>query len=101
MGRPYTVEEIITFDRIKRAIAGRVVEAAEPSLNEGMPLTADKLKELATLEWKAAKEAIWASPLAKEKAKEYMRKVVSGLLDTQINADRAELEALGVKEKYI
>lgn len=101
MGRPYTMEEIITFDRIRRAIAARVVEAAEPSLAEGMPLTADKLRDLAKAEWKAAKEAVWASPLAKEKAREYMRKVVSGLLDNQIASDKAELESLGVKEKFL
>lgn len=101
MGKPYTVEEILTFDRIKRAIVARVVEAAEPSLNEGMPLEREKLAELTRQEWKAAKEAVWASPSAKEKALEYMRNVVSGFLDAKISSDRGELEALGVVDKYM
>ncbi len=100
-GRPYLVEEILTFDRIKRAITNRVVDAAAPSLEEGMPLGREKLTELTRQEWKAAKEAVWASPAAKEKAREYMRKVVSGLLDKQINSDKAELESLGVVDKYM
>ncbi|MBI2957616.1 MAG: hypothetical protein HYY32_02115 [Chloroflexi bacterium] len=101
MGKPYTVEEILTFDRIRRAVTNRVVEAAEPALLEGMPLEREKLVELTRQEWKTVKEAVWASPAAKEKAREYMRQVVSGLLDSKISSDRSELEAFGVQDRYL
>lgn len=99
--RPYAGEEILSFDRIRRAIVNRVVETAEHALEKGAPLDRQNLAELVTQEWKAVREAVRASPTAREKARERLRQLVGGILDGHLRSDRAELEALGVQEKTI
>ncbi|MEW6033285.1 MAG: hypothetical protein AB1603_00325 [Chloroflexota bacterium] len=99
--RPYAVEEVISFDRMKRAVTSRVVEAAEKALEEGMPLDQRRLAELTDQEWKAAKEAVRSSPAAREAAREHMQRIVSQLIEDKIKSDKAELEALGVQEKSL
>ncbi len=101
MGRPYAVEELLSFDRMKRAVGARVVEQAEKSLEEGAPLDQQKLTDLTNQEWKVAKEAVRSSPAAREAAREHMQKVIAQLVDEMIKSDKAELEALGVQEKSI
>lgn len=101
MGRPYAVEELLSFDRMKRAVGARVVDSAEKALEEGAPLDQSKLAELTAQEWKVAKEAVRNSPAAREAAREHMTKVVSSLVDDMIKSDKSELEALGVQEKTI
>jgi len=101
MGRPYAVEELLSFDRMKRAVGARVVEMAEQALEEGAPLDQQKLSELTAQEWKIAKDAVRSSPAAREAAREHMQKVISQLVDDMIRSDKAELEALGVQEKTI
>lgn len=101
MSRPYAVEELLSFDRMKRAVGARVVEMAEQALETGAPLDQQKLGELTTQEWKVAKEAVRNSPAAREAAREHMQKVVSQLVEDMIKSDKAELEALGVQEKNI
>lgn len=100
-GKEYAAEEVLSFDRIKRAVTARVVEAAERSLEQGAPFGQDRLAELTDKEWKLAKEAVRSSPAAREKAREYMLKKTSEVLDGLITADRSELESLGVREKYM
>ena len=99
--RPYAAEEVLSFDRIRRAIVNRVVETAEHALEKGAPLDRQNLAELVTQEWKAVKDAVRTSPLAKERARERIRGLVGGILDGHFKSDRAELEALGVQEKTI
>lgn len=101
MSRPYAVEELLSFDRMKRAVGARVVETAEQALEQGSPLDQQRLADLTTQEWKAAKEAVRNSPAAREAAREHMQKVISQLVDDMIKSDKAELEALGVQEKTI
>ncbi|MBI2858361.1 MAG: hypothetical protein HYX90_04715 [Chloroflexi bacterium] len=101
MGRPYAVEELLSFDRMKRAVGARVVEIAEKSLEEGTPLDQQKLAELTSQEWKYAKEAVRSSPAAREAAREHMQKVIGQIVDDMIRSDKSELEALGVQEKTI
>ena len=52
-------------------------------------------------EWKAVKAAVRLSPAAREKAREYMQRKISEIVDGLINSDRGELEALGVQEKFL
>lgn len=101
MSRPYAVEELLSFDRMKRAVSARVIEMAEQALEQGSPLDQQKLAELTTQEWKVAKEAVRSSPAAREAAREHMQKVISQLVEDMIKSDKAELEALGVQEKTI
>ena len=100
-GRPYAGEEILSFERIKRAVTKRVLDTAEPALEEGTPLDKDKLAELTVQEWKAVKAAVRLSPAAREKAREYMQTKISEIIDDLIRSDRGELESLGVQEKYM
>lgn len=101
MGRPYAVEEIISFDRMRRAVMARVVDAAEEALQRGQPLDKQKLSDLTAQEWKAAKDAVRSSPAAREKARELMERIVGDIVDGLIQQDREELEALGVQEKFL
>lgn len=98
---PYAAEEVLSFDRIRRALVNRVVEAAELALEKGSPLDRQRLDELVTQEWKAVKDAVRTSPSAKERARERIRGLVGGILDGHLRSDRAELESLGVQEKTI
>lgn len=101
MSRPYAVEELLSFDRMKRAVMGRVVEAAEQALERGTPLDQQRLADLTNEEWKVAKEAVRNSPAAREAAREHMQKLVTQMVEDMIRSDRAELEALGVQEKSL
>ncbi|MBI2855111.1 MAG: hypothetical protein HYX87_09375 [Chloroflexi bacterium] len=99
--RPYAVEELLSFDRMKRAVMGRVVDAAEKALEEGAPFDQQKLADLTAQEWKAAKEAVRNSPAAREAAREHMEKIVAQMVEDMLRSDKAEMEALGVQEKSI
>ncbi len=99
--RPYAGEEVLTFDRIRRAIINRVVESAEQALEQGTPLNRQHLAAAVADEWKAAKDAVRSSPTAKEKARERIRQAISGILDSHVTSDRSELESLGVQDKTV
>ena len=97
----YTPEEILTFGRMKRAVVNRIVETASRQMESGVPLDKDKLLELATDEWKVAKDFVRFSFDSTGKLREYARQQVSHLLQDMIEADKAELEALGVQDTII
>ncbi|MDO8472237.1 MAG: hypothetical protein Q7T05_00265 [Dehalococcoidia bacterium] len=99
--RPYAGEEVLTFDRIKRAVTSRVIEAAEQALERGNPLDKQRLAALATEEWKSVKVAVKNSPTAREKARERMRAIVSSMLENHVSSDKGELENLGVQERSL
>jgi len=99
--RPYAAEEVLSFDRIHRAIVNRVIETAGQALEKGAPLDRQKLAELVGQEWTAVREAVRASPTAREKARERLRQLVGDILDGHLKSDRGELESLGVQEKTI
>lgn len=99
--RPYSGEEVLTFDRIRRAVTNRVVEAAEQALEHGNPLDKQKLMALVVEEWKTIKEAVRNSPTAREKARERMRAIVSSMLESHVSSDKGELENLGVQERSL
>ena len=97
----YAPEEILSFDRMKRAVVSRIVETASRQMEAGVPLDRDKLLEMATDEWKAAKDFVRFSFNSTGKLREYARQQVSQLVQDMIEADRAELEALGVRDTVI
>ena len=99
--RPYAPEELLSFDRLKRAVMHRVIERAEQALAEGSPLDQQRLADLTAQEWKTAKEAVRSSPSAKEAAREHMQCLITEMVDDLIRSDKAELETLGVQEKTI
>ena len=99
--RPYTTEEVLSFDRMKRAVVRRVVEMAEKEMEEGTPLDKDELEQMAIEEWKAAKDAAQLSYDHSGKQLEYIKQQVSQLLQSMMEGDRTELEALGVQDTTI
>ena len=99
--RPYTTEEVLSFDRMKRAVVRRVVEMAEKEMEEGTPLDKDELEQMAIEEWKAAKDAAQLSYDHSGKRLEYIKQQVSQLLRGMMEEDRVELESLGVQDTTI
>lgn len=84
----YAVEELLTFERLKRAVTKRAADEAGLMIQKGTPLDRQKLAELTAREWKAAKDAVRASPIAKEKAKERMRTLVHSMLDDVVETEQ-------------
>jgi len=100
-GQPYSPEEILSFDRIKRAMTGRVLDRIEELWQGKQPLTVEQMNEVITSEWQRVKDAVRSSPAAREAFRKYLERTVSEQIDKLMKEDRAELESLGVVEKSL
>ena len=100
-GQPYTMEEILSFDRIKRAMTSRVLDRIEDLWQGKQPIGVDQMNEVIADEWQRVKEAVRSSPAAREAFRKYLERTVSEQIDTLMKDDRAELESLGVVEKSL
>jgi hypothetical protein len=99
--RPYSNEEFLSFDRLRRAVISRVLDMAERMMGEEFPLSPDKISELTAEEWKRAKEALMASPGARDAFRKYLEGTVGTKVDNLIKTEKAELGAMGVAEKSL
>lgn len=99
--RPYSNEEFLSFDRLKRAVTSRVLDRAEHLMLEEFPLSPERINELTSEEWVRAKEALRLSPGAREAFRKYLEGAVSAKVDSLIKAEKAELGAMGVAEKSL
>lgn len=99
--KPYTEQELLSFDRIKRAVVNRVIDRAEAMMDEEFPLKPGTQEAITEEEWKRAKDAVKASPIAKEAYRKYLEKFVGEKVDVLIKTDRDELSKMGVVEKSI
>ncbi len=99
--RSYANEEFLSFDRLRRAVTNRTLDMAERIMGEEFPLSPDRISELTTEEWKRAKEALMASPGAREAFRKYLEGTVGAKVDNLISAEKAELGAMGVAEKSL
>ena len=99
--RPYTDQELLSFDRLKRAVMGRVLDRAESMMDIEFPLGPEKTAEVIKEEWSRAKEAVRNSPNAREAYRKYLEGLVGEHVDGLIKADKSELGAMGVVEKGI
>jgi hypothetical protein len=100
-GQPYSPEEIISFDRIKRAMTSRILDRIEELWQGKKPVTVEQMNEVITSEWQRVKDAVRASPAAREAFRKYLERTVSEQVDKLVKEDRAELESLGVVEKSL
>ena len=100
-GQPYSAEEILSFDRIKRAMTGRVLDRIEDLWQGKQPIGVDQMNEVIADEWQRVKEAVRSSPAAREAFRKYLERTVSEQIDNLMKDDRAELESLGVVEKSL
>jgi hypothetical protein len=97
----YSNEELLSLDRLKRAVMNRVFDRAQFLTGEGYLLDQEKTVELITEEWERAKHAVRLSPAAQEGLRRQWETFVSEQIDSLIKADRDELSMLGVVDKTI
>lgn len=98
-GQPYAAGEILSFDRIKRAMAARVLDRIEDLWQGKQPISAEQISEVIADEWQKVKEAVQSSPAAREAFRKYLERTVTEQIDKLVQQDKAELESLGVVEK--
>ena len=99
--QPYSHEEFLSFDRLKRAVMTRVLDRAESMMGEEFPLSPERVNGLTSDEWQRAKEAVRSSPAAREAFRKYLEGTVGNSLDNLIKADKDELGTMGVAEKSL
>jgi hypothetical protein len=99
--KPYTDQELLSFDRLKRAVTNRIQDRAESLMDDEFPLSDERISEITKDEWKRAKEAVRNSPNAREAYRKYLEGAVSEQLDGLIKSDKDELGRMGVAEKSI
>ena len=97
--RPYSWEEVFSFDRLRRTMVGRVLENMETMVEGNEAITPEQISHIITDEWDEVKRAVRSSPAARESFRKYLEKTVSEQVDGLIDQDRSELESLGVIER--
>lgn len=98
-GQPYSPEEILSFDRIKRAMSTRVLDQVEDLWQGKEPINAEQINKIISEEWQRVKDTVRSSPAAKEAFRRYLERTISEQIDTLIKEEKGELESLGVVEK--
>jgi hypothetical protein len=99
--QPYTEQEFLSFDRLKRAVMNRVLDRSEALMVDEFPISPERTAELIKDEWHRAKEAIRSSPAARQAFRKHLEGVISEQIDGMIKTDKTELGSLGVVEKSI
>ena len=99
--QPYTTEEVLSFDRIKRAMTARVLDRIEDLWQVKQPISVEQMNEVVTDEWRKVKETVRSSPVAREAFRKYLERTISEQVDKLVQEDKAELESLGVVEKSL
>jgi hypothetical protein len=99
--QPYSEQELLSFERLKRAVMSRVLDRAEFLLLTEFPLSPERTDELTREEWERAKEAVRDSPAARAAYREHLEKMISDKIDGMIRTDKQELGSLGVAEKSL
>jgi hypothetical protein len=99
--RPYSHEEFLSFDRLKRAVMSRVLDRAEAMMGDEFPLSPERVNTLISEEWLQAKIAVRSSPAAREAFRNYLEGTISNHLDSLMKTDKEELGAMGVAEKSL
>jgi acyl-CoA reductase-like NAD-dependent aldehyde dehydrogenase len=97
--KPYTWEEVFSFDRLKRTMVSRVLESVETMVEGNEPITPEQISQVISNEWDEVKQAVRSSPAARESFRKYLEKTVSEQVANLIEQDRSELESLGVIER--
>lgn len=97
--KPYSWEEVFSFDRLKRAMVSRVLESVETMVEGNEPITPEQISQIINDEWDEVKKAVRSSPAARESFRKYLEKTVSEQVANLIEQDKSELESLGVMER--
>lgn len=99
--QPYAEQELLSFDRLKRAVMNRVLDRSEVLMGEEFPLSVERVASLIKDEWMRAKDAVRNSPAAREAFRKHLEGIVSEHLDGLIRTDKSELGSMGVAEKSL
>lgn len=99
--RPYEDQELLSFDRLRRAVMNRIIERAEALMDVEFPISNDRLDQLVIEEWERAKVAVRNSPTAKDAYRKYLEQAMGGKLEEQMKRDREDLSAMGVQDKSL
>lgn len=99
--QPYTAEEILSFERIKRAMMSRVLDRIEHLWEGKQPIGAEQISEVIANEWQKVKDAVRSSPAAREAFRKYLERTISEEIEKIVKRDQAELESLGVVERSL
>ena len=100
-GQPYTPEEILSFERIKRAMTTRVLDRIEDLWQGKQPISGDQINEVIADEWQRVKEAVRSSPVAREAFRKYLESTIAEQINMLLQDDKVELESLGVVERSL
>jgi hypothetical protein len=100
-GQPYSPEEILSFDRLKRAMTTRVLDQIEDLWQGKEPINAEVISKIISDEWQKVRNAVRSSPAAREAFRKYLERTVSEQIDKIIQEGKGELESLGVVEKSL
>jgi hypothetical protein len=100
-GQPYSPEEMLSFDRIKRAMASRVLDRIEELWQRNQPISVEQVNEVISSEWQRVKDAVRSSPAAREAFRKYLERTISEQIEKLMKEDKTELESLGVVEKSL
>jgi len=100
-GQPYTAEEILSFDRIRRAMTARVLDRIEELWQGKQPIGVEQMNEVIADEWQRVKDAVRSSPAARDAFRKYLERTVAEQIEKMMQEDKAELESLGVVEKSL
>ncbi len=100
-GQPYSLEEILSFDRIKRAMTSRILDRIEELWQAKQPISVEQVNEVISSEWQRVKDAVRSSPAAREAFRKYLERTVSEQVEKLMKEDKTELESLGVVEKSL
>ena len=99
--QPYSMEEILSFDRIRRAMTSRVLDRIEELWQGKQPLSVNQVNEVIESEWQRVKDAVRSSPAAREAFRKYLEHTISEQIEKLMKEDKTELESLGVVEKSL
>ena len=99
--RLYSWEEILSFDRLKRAMTSRALDRIENMWKGNEPISVEQISEVINDEWYKVKQAVRTSPAAREAFRKYLEHTVSEQVDKLIQENKAELESLGVTERSL
>lgn len=99
--RPYSWEEFISFDRLKRAVRSRVLDTIEHLIETEFPIEPARVEKLTEEEWELAKQTLRTSPQAREAYRKWLEGAVDAHLDRRMKSDKTELEQFGVQEKAL
>jgi len=100
-GQAYSWEEVLSFDRLKRAMTRRVLDRIESMCQENEAVSLDQINEVISDEWQKVKQAARSSPAAREAFRKYVERTISDRIDELIQRDKAELGTLGVTERSL